>query len=553
MDQYGRTPLWWAISTGNMWLAAKLLKSKSVNPNMEDDIWGLPPLSIAVIDGREKLVVLLIARADVNVNAQDDEWGQTPLIYACRSPDCLNITDKDGNTPLLHPIFAGHREIASILLQHPDTDVTLPNKSGQTALWTAAYRGLSVVFAQLLDLAKDKTITTDYNGRSFVQAAMLGGHIEFALAMIMTEEAVLFGIMSIDRNGKTALIVAASYGYKSIVESLLEKHPNLLYATDLDGLSALSHAARNGHLVVLKMLMHAMRSGMRSTPGSAEFRDKQGRTPLSWAAEYGHLEIVFYLRQVEPALTSLFDNHGRCALSWAASGGRGAVVRYLLACLEVRRILRDLQDRSGRTPWEWALQNDHGLIALDIQHALREEAIGARIICESPITIIPEGFIPRRCHSMPPYKITDSGQSRIFEAMHYRQIHSLQRDLDESIDPNERDKTGKHPIEYAIAANNKAASMCFIASRRLDEESLRILQNQKPEWILEDRLLLNCFPSMYPYRAWWKPRHSFRFYQSKIRKEVEWTEKQRLGLGNCLKTGPMTAIWQRLMLKTFQN
>ena len=584
MDQYGRTPLWWAVSTGNMQLAAKLLKSGGVNPNMEDDIWGLPPLSIAIIAGREKLVDLLIASPDVNVNAQDDEWGQTPLIHACRhgrhicaqhllarsdiaidvcdrrwwrnalswasgeghlalvkillhrSPDCLNITDKDGNTPLLHSIFAGHGEIASILLQHPKTDAGLQNKSGQTALWTAAYRGLSVVFAQLLDLAKNKTLTTDYKGRSLVQAAMLGGHIQSALAMIMGEQAALFGIMSIDRNGMTALMVAASHGYKSIVQSLLDRHPSLLYATDSDGLSALSHAARNGHLVILKVLMHAMSSGTRFALDSTQTRDKQGRTPFSWAAEYGHIGVIFHLRQVEPALTSLFDNHGRCALSWAASGGQETVVRFLLSCLEIRRMLRDLQDCSGRTPWEWALENDHGQIATYIQHALREEAVGARIIVKTQTTIIPDRFMSRRCLSMPPYKITDSGQSRIFEAMQYREIQTLRKDLQYFTDPNERDAKGKHPIEYAIADKNKAASMCFIASRRMDEESLRILQHQRPEWILEHLLLKECFSTMYPYGTWPQQKHQFRISQSEKRKEVEWTEKQRQGLKHCCNT-----------------
>ena len=597
MDQYGRTPLWWAVSTGNIQLAAKLLKSGGVNPNMEDDIWGLPPLSIAIIAGREKLVDLLIARADVNVNAQDDEWGQTPLIHACRhgrqicaqhllarsdiaidicdrrwwrnalswasgeghlalvqillqrSPDCLNITDKDGNTPLLHSIFAGHGEIASILLQHPKTDAALRNKSGQTALWTAAYRGLSVVFAQLLDLAENKTPTTDYKGRSLVQAAMLGGHIESALAMMMREQAALFGIMSIDRNGMTALMIAASHGYESIVQSLLDKHPSLLYATDSDGLSALSHAARNGHLVILKVLMRAMSSGTRFALDSTQTRDKQGRTPFSWAAEYGHIGVVFHLRQVEPALTSLFDNHGRCALSWAASGGQETVVRFLLGCLEIRRMLRDLQDCSGRTPWEWALENDHGQIATYIQHALREEAVGARMIVKTRITTIPDRFISRRCLSMPPYKITESGQTRIFEAMQYRELQTLQKDLLYSTDPNERDEAGKHPIEYAIADNNKAASMRFIGSRRMDEESLRILQHQRPEWILEHHLLSKCFSTMYPYAyATWPQRIShFRISQSKKRKEVEWTEKQRQGLKHCCNTGSMGVVWQRLI------
>jgi ankyrin repeat protein len=54
-----------------------------------------------------------------------------------------------------------------------------------------------------------------------------------------------------------------------------------------------------------------------------------GRTPLSWAAEKGHEDIVRLLleKSADPNST---DRGGRTALSWATEKGHGVIVKLLL-------------------------------------------------------------------------------------------------------------------------------------------------------------------------------------------------------------------------------
>ena len=70
-----------------------------------------------------------------------------------------------------------------------------------------------------------------------------------------------------------------------------------------------------------------------------------GRTPLSWAAENGHLEVVRLLLATGKAeVDSKDNNYGRTPLSWAAENGHLEVVRLLLATGKAEV---DSKDKSG--------------------------------------------------------------------------------------------------------------------------------------------------------------------------------------------------------------
>ncbi|KAI9760034.1 MAG: hypothetical protein M1840_002750, partial [Geoglossum simile] len=60
--------------------------------------------------------------------------------------------------------------------------------------------------------------------------------------------------------------------------------------------------------------------------------DEDGRTPLSWAARNGHEAVVKLLLAIEKVdLNSKDSSYGRTPLSWAAGNGHEAVVKLLLA------------------------------------------------------------------------------------------------------------------------------------------------------------------------------------------------------------------------------
>jgi hypothetical protein len=55
-------------------------------------------------------------------------------------------------------------------------------------------------------------------------------------------------------------------------------------------------------------------------------KNSYGRTPLSWAAKYGHKEVVKLLLTIDSVKPDSIDNSGRTPLSYAAEGGHEVVV-----------------------------------------------------------------------------------------------------------------------------------------------------------------------------------------------------------------------------------
>ncbi len=592
-DQYGRTPLWWAISTNNFSLASRLIDSNFVDPNVVDEIWGIPPLSVAILGGREMLAKRLIARPDVDVNLQDLECGQTPLIqasrlgrhvcvddlinrsdialYLCdgrwrRSPlswaageghlaivkqlrylpdNCLNHTDLEGKTALAHAISAGHMLVAKDLLANSEIDTTLRDKQGRNALWIAASEGHGELFGPLIDAGGYESILPDHEGQTLIGVAAMNGHATTVGGIIRAGWAMAFGIQQVDFKGRTSLALAAINGHLEIVAALLKFDRSLLCVADFDGRDPLSLAAQNGHLAIVKNILLAISAPGPKDKDIASIKDRSGRSPLSWAAEYGHLKIVHALRAAEPCSTSLFDLNGRCALSWAASGGHLLVVRFLLSCSEVRKILRDLQDCNRRTPCHWAMEHGHYRVAALIATAELEEIVGKRLLNPDPILNWPDRLIRERCSTTINYKVVETGKTMITDAVETGQTHALSYALGyTNFDPNELDKAGHPPIWYAIQSGQRVAALRFIKSRRLDENGRQLLLEERPEWVLEDQLLRRCFPTLHPCTP-------FNVSQSKITRKVQWSEKERKALRLCLKVRPasLLATWPRQNLQ----
>jgi hypothetical protein len=88
------------------------------------------------------------------------------------------------------------------------------------------------------------------------------------------------------------------------------------------------------HLAAYFGLWKSM-STLLETPHDVNPEDKNGRTPLSWAAENGH-EAVAKLLLDRNANVKSKDNSSRTPLSWAAENGHEAVVKLLLDRMAMR-------------------------------------------------------------------------------------------------------------------------------------------------------------------------------------------------------------------------
>lgn len=175
------------------------------------------------------------------------------------------------------------------------------------------------------------------------------------------------------RNKKnlTCLVLAASKGFKAIVEELIAKTASLPKANKPDLSEALRMCGAKGHLTTAATLVknkadvNTKDSGSRSAlifaareghhqmckyflalGADLEHSDKYGQTPLIWASAEGHIDVITVLLDSE-ANVDAEDNEGQTPLIWAASEGREEICEMLL---EYGANPETVDAEYGRTP-----------------------------------------------------------------------------------------------------------------------------------------------------------------------------------------------------------
>ena len=122
------------------------IRSTNTDVNLKDAL-GRMPLGIAAEKGHTEVVTFLIENgAEVNIT---DANGNTPLIFIIHKTGNLGITKKllekgaivntqnrTGETALMYAAWRGHSQIVRLLLEYR-ADVTLKNRQGDTALTLA--------------------------------------------------------------------------------------------------------------------------------------------------------------------------------------------------------------------------------------------------------------------------------------------------------------------------------------------------------------------------------------------------------------------------------
>ena len=148
-------------------------------------------------------------------------------------------------------------------------------------------------------------------------------------------------------------------------------------------------------------------------------QDKAGRTPLSWAAEYGQTEVVRTLLcdgRVDPERQ---DNEGQTPLSWAAKNGQTEVCNALLCDGHVDP---DRQDKAGRTPLSWAAEYGHTEVV-------------KTLLCNGRVD---------------PDRQGDDGRTPLSWAAENGHLEVVKTLLsDGRVDPRRQDNLGRTPLDYA--------------------------------------------------------------------------------------------------------
>lgn len=190
------------------------------------------------------------------------------------------VFNNDGETPFSLAVSAGHKEVANILIARDEAFERAFDPKHITSLHYACAKSWENIVRYLLKKGTD------------VNYAVLD-------------------------NKWTPLHVAAEQEQEDIVGLLLGHGANV-EAVLKDGRTALHVAASNGHLGVVKMLLTTS-PGMKPSP-----RNKDGVTPLSLAAKFGHIETFAYLQERATSVNP--DDHGWLPIHHAAFNGHTKIV-----------------------------------------------------------------------------------------------------------------------------------------------------------------------------------------------------------------------------------
>ncbi|KAJ4050075.1 hypothetical protein NW756_006734 [Fusarium oxysporum] len=334
-DKHGRTPLCRAAQKGNAAAVAFLL---SRGANVEhNSVHGETPLFYGTIEGNEESMRLLIS-AGANV-ATTDHFGQTLLFHAaCSSTDS---------------------EAKMHLLVTQAVDISKVNNSGDTALtWSLKKGKATKTILQLLIDHGDTIYRTDSLGRTPLMLA-LNCHLSIFKELIdMGAE-----IDSVDYEGHSALLIAVKVkagdqarlliesGARTDVFDTLTKRTALSYAVTpriFDRLTLMYLGRRPTNLnsdVAEALLIHG---------AAVDVADMTGRTPLSYAAQYGIRKTDFSRLLLDHgADVNRVDDSGRTPLSYAA-GAYDPEAQNCVQLLLDRGAIPDIVDGIGNTALSYA-------------------------------------------------------------------------------------------------------------------------------------------------------------------------------------------------------
>jgi ankyrin repeat protein len=312
-----------AVLDGNINLVRQCLE-KGVNVDFRQNA-GISPLCVAAMKNQPEIAELLISYgADVN-QGLNEEHGVNPLLAATignyseladmlvskgaksglhlaalrgdidavksfleQQIFLINSTRNRGMTPLHLAAIGGHRQVVELLLTSSAT-IDFFTSASQTPLYQAAKFNQLEVVDLLIDRGADPNLALA------LYVATKQNYPELVKLLIAKGVDINYQSGATD----TPLHTAAKLGLIEIVQVLLSNGAKANIKNKYEGSTPLHKASGEGHLQVVKLLVD----------NGAEVNSINNflRTPLDYAINYKHKEVIEWLKHKDAVGQGFFD------------------------------------------------------------------------------------------------------------------------------------------------------------------------------------------------------------------------------------------------------
>ncbi|XP_044191145.1 histone-lysine N-methyltransferase EHMT2 isoform X7 [Thunnus albacares] len=260
------------------------------------------------------------------------------------------------------------QRVLLMLMEGIDPTYQPDSQNRRSALHAAAQKGLLEVCYMLVQ-AGAQVDAQDKDLRTPLLEAIINNHIEVARYLVQNGACVYH----VEEDGYTGLHHAAKLGSLEIVTMLMETGQVDVNAQDSGGWTPIIWAAEHKHVDVIKALLNR--------GADVTINDKELNVCLHWAAYAGNVDIAELVLNAGCSLASV-NMHGDTPLHIAAREGYLECVTLFLS----RGADIDIMNREGDTPLTLARADTPVWVALQINRKLRRGITNRmlrteRIIC----------------------------------------------------------------------------------------------------------------------------------------------------------------------------